>query len=404
MDFDFVSRFVFPAPPASYDARSYPQELIAVPRSLNPQTCLVEDCVPLMLCRCPGARYLFIFLHSNSEDLGRCRDFCTSLRNGLGVHVLAVEYPGYGICPGSGSHRDARGANECALTALRFAREVLSWPLEYIVLMGRSIGTGPAIALATQMKVGGLVLLSPFLSIKDVARESLGYMANFISERFPNKDLMPKVQCPCIIVHGEEDTMVPCRHSVELHELCGSAKKLLKLVPGLGHSGNYFRSRDIFLEPVCSFFSLPQRCHEDLHVPGWAFDLCAGLLAPSPAAGDDSKSSRCPPARTGCKVSVHSCSCSSTLETREMLVTSCASEAAADVVALKEPHTARPVTPYNDSCGKAQDPSYVEHVLPLERKQPQSDLILSEGRLWNRGDERGRVGGAHSHDIWVSID
>eukprot|EP00929_Paragymnodinium_shiwhaense_P084108 TRINITY_DN44953_c0_g1_i2.p1 TRINITY_DN44953_c0_g1~~TRINITY_DN44953_c0_g1_i2.p1 ORF type:complete len:513 (+),score=59.38 TRINITY_DN44953_c0_g1_i2:105-1643(+) len=284
MDFDVVSRLLFPVPPSSYSAESFPQELICVPRSLNPQTSSPEDCVPLLLLRCRNAKYLFIFLHSNSEDLGRVRNFCASLRELFCVHVLVVEYPGYGICPGN---CDDRGATECASTAFRFAREVLRWPAENIVIFGRSIGTGPAVAIAAQNKVGGLILVSPFLSIKEVGRESLGYMANLIGERFPNKDLMPLVKAPCLIVHGQLDTMVPVRHGRRLFELCCAERKKLVSPKDLDHNGHLLRNADYFLRPVREFFALPQSSSDEMNVPGWAFDKRLAMLAPRIPPGNE---------------------------------------------------------------------------------------------------------------------
>jgi len=291
MDFDVVSRLLFPAPPPSYSAESFSKELICVPKSLNPQTSSAEDCVPLLLLQSVGARFLVIFFHSNSEDLGRCYNFCASLREKLQVHVLAVEYPGYGIC--LGGQCDERGANEAARTAFRFAREVLKWPLDSIMLMGRSIGTGPALALASQHQVGGLILISPFLSIKEIGRETFGPMAGIIGERFPNKDLMPLVRSPCLIVHGQRDTMVSCRHGQELHELC-RAKKHLVLPADLGHNGRLLQNPELFVSPAAVFFSLPQLGAEEMQVPSWAFDIRLAHL-PTPAVSS-AETSRVPAA------------------------------------------------------------------------------------------------------------
>eukprot|EP00927_Polykrikos_kofoidii_P014129 TRINITY_DN16161_c0_g1_i1.p1 TRINITY_DN16161_c0_g1~~TRINITY_DN16161_c0_g1_i1.p1 ORF type:complete len:546 (-),score=67.73 TRINITY_DN16161_c0_g1_i1:109-1746(-) len=281
MDFDVVSRVLFPMPAPTYTAESFPRELICVPRSLNPQTSSAEDCVPFLLLRASFPRFLVIVFHSNFEDLGRCYPFCAGLCQKLGVHVLAAEYPGYGICPGS--YCDERGATEVAQTAFRFAREVLRWPAEDIIVLGRSIGTGPAVALAAQHQVGGLILVSPFLSIKEAGRESLGPMANLIAERFPNQDLMPLVSAPCLIIHGQRDVMVPPRHGQQLHELCKSVKKSLVMPPTLMHNGSLFARTEYFVGPVREFFVLPQSGTEELLVPSWAFDqrLLGGVRSSS---------------------------------------------------------------------------------------------------------------------------
>uniref|UniRef100_A0A7S4SD87 Serine aminopeptidase S33 domain-containing protein n=1 Tax=Alexandrium monilatum TaxID=311494 RepID=A0A7S4SD87_9DINO len=267
---DIVSPVLFPVPPASYTAESFSGELLFVPRSLNPQTSLPEDFVPLLLLRYLGARFLLIFLHSNFEDLGRCRGFCRAMRDELGVHVLAAEYPAYGICPGG--HCDERGATESASTAFRFASEVLRWPAERVLLVGRSVGTGPAVALALEHTVGGLVLISPFLSVREACRDHLGPVASFIDERFPNRDRMPYVRAPCLVVHGSRDTTIPARHGEQLYEICQTRKRLV--TPNLDHNSSLLQCRDHFLSPMVEFFRLPQvgRDAQELQVPSWALE------------------------------------------------------------------------------------------------------------------------------------
>jgi len=278
---DIVSPVLFPVPPASYTADSFPGELLFVPRSLNPQTSLPEDFIPLLLLRYLGARFLLIFLHSNFEDIGRCRTFCKAMRDELGVHVLAAEYPGYGICPGG--HCDERGATESASTAFRFASEVLRWPVEHILVVGRSVGTGPAVALAIEHTVGGLVLVSPFLSVREACRDHLGPVASLIDERFPNQDRMPYVRAPCLVVHGLRDTTIPTRHGERLYQICQTRKRMV--TPNLDHNSSLLHRRDHFVGPMIEFFRLPQiseKCQE-LQVPSWALDRRS---APSPIQAD----------------------------------------------------------------------------------------------------------------------
>lgn len=54
--------------------------------------------------------------------------------------------------------------------------------------MGRSIGSGPAVYLASLYKFRALILLSPFLSIYDAVRNKFGDIcANLVKQRFNNK-------------------------------------------------------------------------------------------------------------------------------------------------------------------------------------------------------------------------
>ncbi len=42
----------------------------------------------------------FLYFHGNAEDLGCCAELCAQMRAELGVGVMAVEYPGYGLLGG----------------------------------------------------------------------------------------------------------------------------------------------------------------------------------------------------------------------------------------------------------------------------------------------------------------
>lgn len=265
---DLISRVLFPTPPSSYSVSSFPGELIWVPRSLNPQTSTPEDCLPLCLLQCEEACHLIIYLHSNFEDIGRCHGFCEVLRARLQVHVLVVEYPGYGIAPGQ---CDEEGAIEAAHVALRFAHEVLQWPWDRIVVFGRSIGTGPASALAAQCRLGGLVLAAPFLSVQELCRDYIGPAAAMVREKFPNQDNIALVRSPCLFVHGQKDEIVAVRHGRQLFESCQSRKRMVSPAD-MEHNSDLLADEALLLAPMWDFFRLWEGRPLKMQVPGWAFD------------------------------------------------------------------------------------------------------------------------------------
>lgn len=273
MDIDLLSRVLFPRPSPSYNVHSFPGELLWVPRSLNPQTSSPEDCIPLCMLQYKGAGNLVVYLHSNFEDIGRCYGFCDSLRNQLKVHVLITEYPGYGICPGT--HCDEHAATECAHVALRFASEVLRWPQSRTILLGRSIGTGPATLLASKYRYAGLVLVCPFLSVQELVRGYVGPAASFVRERFPSQEHIKTVRAACLIVHGDSDSMIPVSQGQKLYELCKSRKCFVS-PSGMDHNADLMKNPNFFLKPMQDFFDLPRLEDIELFVPNWAFDkqLC----------------------------------------------------------------------------------------------------------------------------------
>ena len=92
-----------------------------------------------------------------------------------------------------------------------------------IVVVGRSMGTGPACHVASRYSPRGLCLISPYTSLRGVAEHFVGslslyillgsVLAKLVSERFANIDVISKVHTPLLIIHGLKDTMIPKEHS-----------------------------------------------------------------------------------------------------------------------------------------------------------------------------------------------
>lgn len=78
-----------------------------------------------------------------------------------------------------------------------------------VIIFGRSIGTGPAIMLASIYNPYMLICLSPFTSIQNVIASFLGeFLSYFIFEHFDNLEAIRDVTCPTIFLHGEKDNLI----------------------------------------------------------------------------------------------------------------------------------------------------------------------------------------------------
>eukprot|EP00928_Gymnodinium_smaydae_P031704 TRINITY_DN23188_c0_g1_i1.p1 TRINITY_DN23188_c0_g1~~TRINITY_DN23188_c0_g1_i1.p1 ORF type:complete len:658 (+),score=83.34 TRINITY_DN23188_c0_g1_i1:108-2081(+) len=264
-----VDRVLFPAPSPKYDEQSFGHELLFIP-GLDEE----RASIPCLFLPYKFSRYIFIYLHANAEDLGVCRDFCATLRDVMQVHVLAVEYPGYGLCAGTAS---AEGLLASARAALHFANTALKWPRDSIMVLGRSIGTGPALTLAAETPgLAGLILISPFKSIQSLLRHHVGPLAPlFVTERFGSDVLASKIVVPTLIVHGKEDTMVPMTHGAHIFDQL-PCRKMIVTVDKVGHNFSLLKDAAWFITPMVQFFSLPDFVFEDVQVPSWA--RCRGGL------------------------------------------------------------------------------------------------------------------------------
>ena len=128
--------------------------------------------------------------------------------------VLAVEYPGYGIY--RTEQADAITLMINAELVMQYLIEVKHYKAKDIILIGRSMGSGPACQLAVQYpSVSALVLLSPYTSLKQAVKTLLGTLASLIvRERFENIKLIERVRCPTLIIHGQKDDLIPESHAI----------------------------------------------------------------------------------------------------------------------------------------------------------------------------------------------
>ncbi len=88
--------------------------------------------------------------------------------------------------------------------------DIVPVPAERVVLVGRSLGSGVAVELATRHRVAAVVLVSAYTSIVDMGRTVAGPLAPlFVRDRFDSLSKIGRVSSPVVLVHGTHDDVVP---------------------------------------------------------------------------------------------------------------------------------------------------------------------------------------------------
>jgi len=254
------NKFIFPAPEASYGPQSYKRHLCWIPWNavISPSRVNDErsvDGIPCLWFPAPKAATVMLFFRANAEDLGMSFAVLKHMRDQFKVNVLAVEYPGYGLLHHMNPNED--GVYEVALTAFRFLVDEIGVRYGQIILFGRSLGSGPAVYLASQYPVGGLILVSAFSSIKGAVQSIVGrVLAWGFAERFPNYRVIANVSCSTLFIHGERDGLIPAEHSLRLFKRC-RARKLLITPAKMEHNSNLFGDASFLAVPAIHFFGFP---------------------------------------------------------------------------------------------------------------------------------------------------
>lgn len=244
-----LNRILFPAPASSYDMSSFPGELIFIPTP-DPSAPRIPS---LLLKSIQGSSKILLYFHGNAEDIGITYEMTGLIRSVLQLHVLVIEYPGYGLYPGKPT---AEQILKDAEIVYNFTRNTLCFSSNDIFAFGRSIGSGPSTSIARLKGLGCLFLMSAYTSIRDVVRTVAGKFAQyFIAERFRNIDNMPYITCPTLLIHGLLDKVIPYSHSQMLHEHCAGLCQLI-LPKEMDH--NLFDYYEDLLLPIVVFLEKAQ--------------------------------------------------------------------------------------------------------------------------------------------------
>ena len=195
-----------------------------------------------------SVRPLVIQFHGNGENM---TSHFISLYWLLehGVDLLAFDYRGYGKSTGEATPENTV---QDGIAMLRWA--VTQFPRRTLVVHGQSLGGAVALkalqALNGEVPVCGVVAESTFSSYRSVAASALAsswitwlfqplaYV--LVSDRVaPQSGMKSMKPVPFLIVHQQDDPIVPFKHGEKLAELAPAPKDFWP-VPGKGHASTFW--------------------------------------------------------------------------------------------------------------------------------------------------------------------
>ena len=154
---------------------------------------------------------------------------------------LLVDFPGYGDCEGSPSPERIR---ESLGQALPQAAETLGWSRNpdpaRLRFFGHSLGGAACLIAASEFGIQRGVLVAPFTSTMDMARELTGLPIGFlVSHRYDNSarlaELAARGPGEVIILHGSDDEVIPVSMSRKLANERNGIVRLTE-IPGGRHN------------------------------------------------------------------------------------------------------------------------------------------------------------------------
>lgn len=202
----------------------------------------------------PGQRDVtWLWFHGNGGNISHRLGNLILFHKNLGVNIFLIDYRGYGRSEGraseKGTYRDAVGALDYLLS-----RDDVN--PEKLIYFGRSLGCAVAVWLATQYHPSGLVLESPFTSVKDMAKLAFPYLPLHLLARakYDSLSRIDKISCPLLILHGSEDETVPISIGRRLY-MAASEPKSFYTIEGASHNDTYIVGEEPYYRFLDAFIT-----------------------------------------------------------------------------------------------------------------------------------------------------
>ena len=194
-----------------------------------------------------------MFFHGNGEIVADYDDM-GYMYGEEGINFLPVDYRGYGRSSGSPTitsmMRDCHVAFDYMRTWLR--ENGYGGPL---VIMGRSLGSAPALELAANYGdlIDGLAVESgfastgPLFALLGIDLDSLGIGPDAV---LSNTEKIRSFTKPTLIIHAENDHIIPFADGLALYEAAAAHDKQMLPIPGADHNTIFLRGMSAYMTAV----------------------------------------------------------------------------------------------------------------------------------------------------------
>lgn len=179
-----------------------------------------------------GDKPTILYFHGNAGNAAaRASKIETMHEDGSGVFYLNNR--GYG---GSSGHPTEADNVADGLLAYDYLRG-LGEPAEKIVVYGESLGSGQATQLGAQKQVRAVILEAPLTSTVDVGKRTYFFLplGLLMTDQFRNLDHVAKVRAPVLVLHGDQDGVIPVEMGKQVYA-AANEPKTLELFPDGAHS------------------------------------------------------------------------------------------------------------------------------------------------------------------------
>ncbi len=196
-----------------------------------------------------------LYFHGNGEVVSDYNEIAP-MYNSEKINIVVADYRGYGRSSGLPSFSAL--IKDAPILFESIQEELFNKGYtDKLWLMGRSLGSISALELAYSFpeKIHGLIIESGFLSpvrlLKHLGLPSFGLNLNLLEQEAINK--VGSISLPTLIIHGEQDTLVPLKEGKELLRQMGSKQKEIEIIPGADHNNIMFVGQKQYFSAIRQF-------------------------------------------------------------------------------------------------------------------------------------------------------
>ena len=180
--------------------------------------------------RLPNPKGVVFFLHGNSGNLQTWLTSVDFYRR-VNYDLFMIDYRGYGKSSGR-IESEAQLHDDMRVAWSKIAPQYAG---KKLVVYGRSLGTGLAAKLSSDVQPDLTVLVSPYESLKAMGDAHYPWLPGLVNRYTMRTDQwLPAIKGPVMIEHGEVDKLIGLSHGERLKKIHAGTE--LVVVPGAGHN------------------------------------------------------------------------------------------------------------------------------------------------------------------------
>jgi fermentation-respiration switch protein FrsA (DUF1100 family) len=198
-----------------------------------------------------GSDQVVLFFHGNAGNISHRGD-TVAIFHRLGLNVFIIDYRGYGQSEGTPSEA---GLARDAIAAWAYLQQTRGYDQNQIIIFGRSLGGSVATRLAASVQPGALIVESTFSSARDMANRIFPLISHLIMLRyqFDTIHYIEQITCPVLIIHSEEDEIIPFQFGQALYQAARVPKSFLKIHGD--HNSGFIQSQPDYEQGLNKFIT-----------------------------------------------------------------------------------------------------------------------------------------------------